>query len=264
MFTNSLTRSFPTIAIFLSFCIGPAFSQLQNEGVIGASFFGETVDSTGSIQNQVGPNADFAVPVGLSANAELSSLFSGTSSKLVASLRLDDGTLTRLLGDEVKWESESGDISFNDNILTANGVAEKKRVAVIASAQGYTDKFFVILKTNAPDAVQNPDVVVVVPSPLSNATDLAAAGWKKSAWFGNYFDAGNNWIHHLDHGWLFTSSDSADSIWLWSTSDQWLWTGPGVYPHLFRNRDSSWLYFVREALPQKVFYNHTKKAFEKK
>ena len=264
MFTNSLTRQCPTIAIFLSFCIGTAFSQLQNEGVIGASFFGETVDFSGSIQNQVGPNADFAVPLGLSANAELSSLFSGTSSNLVASLRLDDGTLTRLSGDEVKWASVSGDISFNDNIMTANEVTKKKRVAVIASAQGYTDKFFVILKTNAPDALQNPDVVVVTPSPLFNSTDLAAAGWKKSAWFGNYFDAGNNWIHHLDHGWLFTSTDRADSIWLWSTSDQWLWTGPGVYPHLFRNRDSSWLYFVREALPQKVFYNQTKKAFEKK
>jgi hypothetical protein len=228
MFTNSVTRSCATIAIFLYFSIGTAFSQLQNEGVIGASFFGETVDSTGSIQNQVGPNADFAVPVGLSANAELSSLFSGTSSKLVASLRLDDGTLTRLSGDEVKWESASGDISFSGDFLTANGVTKKKRIAVIASAQGYTDKFFVILKKNEPTVIQNPNVVP------------------------------------LDHGWLFTSSDSADSIWLWSTSDQWLWTGPGVYPHLFRNRDSSWLYFVREALPQKVFYNQTKKAFEKK
>jgi hypothetical protein len=264
MFTNSVTRSCATIAIFLYFSIGTAFSQLQNEGVIGASFFGETVDSTGSIQNQVGPNADFAVPVGLSANAELSSLFSGTSSKLVASLRLDDGTLTRLSGDEVKWESASGDISFSGDFLTANGVTKKKRIAVIASAQGYTDKFFVILKKNEPTVIQNPNVVPVPTSPLSNATDLAVAGWKKSAWFGNYYDGGNDWIHHLDHGWLFTSSDSADSIWLWSTSDQWLWTGPGVYPHLFRNRDSSWLYFVREALPQKVFYNQTKKAFEKK
>ena len=134
----------------------------------------------------------------------------------------------------------------------------------MASAQEYTDQFFVILKMNAPNAVQNPDVSPVPPSPLSNSTDLAQAGWKNSTWFGNYYDAGNDWIHHLDHGWLFTSSDSANSVWLWSTSDQWLWTGPGIYPHLFRNRDANWLFFVKQALPQKVFYNQTLKVFEKK
>jgi hypothetical protein len=246
------------------FCKGAVFSQLQNEGVIGAAFYGETMDSTGSIQNQVGPNADFALPVGLSANSELSSLFSGTSSKLVASIRLDDGTLTRLSGDEVKWESASADLSFNGDFLTANGVTKKKRVAVMASAQGYNDEFFVILKMYAPDAVQNPDVAPVALSPLSSSTDLAQAGWKNSTWLGNYYDAGNDWIHHLDHGWFFTSSNSKESIWLWSTSDEWLWTGPGIYPHLFRNRDSNWLYFVKEALPQKVFYNQTTKVFEKK
>lgn len=264
MFTNTVTRSCAILATFMIFCKGTVFSQLQNEGVLGASFYGETMDSTGSIRNQVGPNADFALPVGLSANSELSSLFSGTSSKLVASIRLDDGTLTRLSADEVKWESTSGDISFNGDVLTSNGVTKKKRVAVMASAQGYTDQFFVILKMNAPNAVQNPDVSPVPSSPLSNSTDLAQAGWKNSTWLGNYYDAGNDWIHHLDHGWLFTSSNSADSVWLWSTSDQWLWTGPGIYPHLFRNRDASWLFFVRQALPQKVFYNQTLKVFEKK
>lgn len=264
MLTNTTIRSSAILTIFMFFCIGNAFSQVENEGVLGASFYGDTTDASGSIKNQVGPNANFAIPVGLSANSELSMLFSGSTSKLVASIRLDDGTLTKLSGDDVKWESASADLSFNGDSLTANGVTKKKRVAVMASAQGYTDKFFIILKMYEPAVVQNPDVAPVLTSPLANSTDLQQAGWKKSAWFGSYYDAGNDWIHHLDHGWFFTSGDGTNSIWLWSSSDEWLWTGPGMYPHLFRNRDSSWLYFIREALPQKVFYNQTAKIFEKK
>ena len=66
MFTNTVTRSCAILATFMIFCKGTVFSQLQNEGVLGASFYGETMDSTGSIRNQVGPHADFALPVGLS------------------------------------------------------------------------------------------------------------------------------------------------------------------------------------------------------
>jgi hypothetical protein len=263
MFTNTVTRFCAILATFTLLCKGTVFSQLQNEGVLGASFYGETMDSTGSIRNQVGPNADFAVPVDLSVNAELLTLSSGTSTKLVAAIQLDDNTLTQLSGNEVQWQSLSIEVTIVGDQLTVGELSEKKRVSVSGTSHGFTDKFFIILNSPDPVGGQVPGSTPGVLSALENSTDLQQEGWKNSNWFGNYYDAGNDWIHHLEHGWLFTSSNSADSIWLWSSSNEWLWTGPGVYPHLFRNKDSSWLYFIRAALPRKIFYNHTSKTLEK-
>ena len=39
--------------------------------------------------------------------------------------------------------------------------------------------------------------------------------------------------------------------------------GQGVYPHLYRAKDSTWLYFMLEALPNKAFYNHSTKLDSK-
>ena len=43
---------------------------------------------------------------------------------------------------------------------------------------------------------------------------------------------------------------------------EWVWTGPQIHPHLFRNKDGTWLYFMKEALPRKVFYNYDTQNFE--
>ena len=258
---KSSNRLCTTFVSFIVFLWNPLFSEVENEGIIGAPFYTTNNDVTGSIQNQVGPFAEFAVSSGLTAQSEVTTLLAGEKSQLSATLRLDDGTLTRLPATDVTWSSTSTNISIADDFATAKEISRNTRVSISANAEGFNAVVFIRLKTGSPivDSGSNTNT----PNALSLSTDLAQAGWKNSQWFGIYYDAENQWIHHVDHGWLFTSSMAANSIWLWSPQEEWLWTGPGVYPHLFRNKDSTWLYFVLKSATGSVYYNQTSKSFEK-
>ena len=258
---RSSIRLCTTFVSFIVFLWNPLFSEVENEGIIGAPFYTTNNDMTGSIQNQVGPFAEFAVSSGLTAQSEVTTLLAGEKSQLSATLRLDDGTLTRLPATDVTWSSTSTNISIADDFATAKEISRNTRVSISANAEGFNAVVFIRLKTGSPivDSGSNTNT----PNALSLSTDLAQAGWKNSQWFGSYYDAENQWIHHVDHGWLFTSSMAANSIWLWSPQEEWLWTGPGIYPHLFRNKDSTWLYFVLKSGTDSIYYNHTTQTFEK-
>ena len=233
-----------------------AFSAIEHQGVIGGAFTGISTDASFHIVNQVGPIADFAVPTGLSAKAEKNSLFSGESSKLGAVLRLDDGTVTRLPDSVVRWSSSSERISIAGDLATATVISKRARVSVQASAHGLTAVLFIKL---------NPDSVLegsALPSALADAVKLSQPGWRNSSWFGSFYVAGDKWIHHQNHGWLYSAGSGQNSVWLWSPTQKWLWTGPGIYPHIYRNNDATWLYFILQALPRKVYFNHSTKTIE--
>lgn len=255
---NRIIISLVSFVVFLS---APLISAIQNEAVIGSPFYTSNYDLPGNIQNQVGPFAEFAVSSGLNVQSEVTTLLAGEKSQLSATLRLDDDTITRLPATGVTWSSTSTNISIADDFVTAKEISRNTRVSISANGEGFNAVVFIRLKAGSPivDSGSNE----TVHNALSNSTDLAQSGWKNSQWFGNYYDAGNQWIHHADHGWLFTASMSENSIWLWSPREEWLWTGPSNYPHLFRNKDSSWLYFVMKSATGSVFYNQTTKSFEK-
>ena len=254
-------RIFTKLVSLIVFLWNPLFSEVQNEGILGAPFYTTNYDVSGSIQNQVGPFAEFAVSSGLAAQPEVTTLLPGEKSKLSATLKLDDGTLTRLPSTDVTWSSTSTNISIADDFVTAKEISRNARISISANAEGYDAVLYIRLEAGSPVIDSDPNTNI--PNALSLSTDLAQAGWKNSQWLGNYYDAENQWIHHVDHGWFFTSSSSENSLWLWSPKEEWLWTGPGVYPHMFRNKDSTWLYFVLKSATGSVYYNHTTKAFEK-
>jgi hypothetical protein len=235
------------------------YAQISNEGIIGASFYGVAMDSTKSVTNQVGPNADFSVPVKLSASSSSTSLFSGEITKLQAVLSLDDGTITLLPSSLVSWSSAREDIIVKNDLVTAQNISKNVRAAIDANAYGFSAILYIRLKR---DRVMDSELIGSVKNALSDSIDLQHAGWKKSSWLGNYFDGGNNWIHHEHHGWLYASSNQPSFVWLWSPTQKWLWTGPEIYPHIFRNQDGVWMYFILEALPDKVFYNQSTKKLE--
>ena len=237
-----------------------AFSQIEHQGVLGSSFSGISKDSSGSIVNQVGPIADFAVPTGLSAKAERNPLFSGESSELKATLRLDDGTITRLPDSTVAWSSNSEMLSIAGDIATAKVISKRARVSVQASVHGLTTVLFIRLKPGeTPDsALEDSDL----PPILSDAVKLSQPGWRNSPWLGSFYVAGDKWIHHQHHGWLYSAQSGQNSVWLWSPTQKWLWTGPGIYPHIYRNKDATWLYFIVQALPEKAYFNQSTKTIE--
>ncbi len=235
-------------------------AEIENNGFLGGPFHGVSRDATGSVVNRVGLVADLVETLGLVTHSTPRNLEDGESANLQATLRLDDGTITQLNPKEVKWSTESSNLLIADGLATAKDVGERVRVAIVASVDGFSATIFLRLKPGqAPaEAVKE----LELPGALAHAVDLELPGWKESNWFGTFYHGENNWIHHTQHGWLYAAGGDASSAWLWSPQQKWLWTGPGIYPHLYRNKDSAWLYFIIPALPRKIYYNHSDQIFE--
>jgi len=84
-------------------------------------------------------------------------------------------------------------------------------------------------------------------------TDLGY-GWNSVDWFGSYYKPSNgthinqgSWIFHPGLGWLFVSSESFDSVWIWSdTLGGWIWTSETTFGYIYLNESATWLWFDSE------------------
>lgn len=91
---------------------------------------------------------------------------------------------------------------------------------------------------------------------IDNAEDQGN-GWYHVDWFGYIFatDGLNNfaegsWIYHAELTWLHITSDSFDSVWIWSNNlNEWIWTSKDSFPYASVQSDNgtfTWLYFDLE------------------
>ena len=179
-----------------------AFSQIEHKGFFGAAFSGVSLDSSGSIVNQVGPIADFAQPVGLAATATKSTLLSGESSLLRAALQLDDGTITHLPFTAVEWSSASDQVSIEEAsagiLAKAKVISKRSRVALQATSQGLTAHLFIRVKPGetVSFALENSRL----PSTLADSFRLPQPAWKESGWFGTFYQPNE------EVSWIFASA----------------------------------------------------------
>jgi hypothetical protein len=100
-------------------------------------------------------------------------------------------------------------------------------------------------ETKPPREVVYPDWEARVPSSWK-----VLSSWYKSDWLGYYFqaDKGSGWIFHAELGWLYSvPNHSLNSTWLYSPSLGWAWTSGEVFPFLFSNLSSNWLFFLEKA-----------------
>jgi hypothetical protein len=236
------------------------FGKIEHTGFIGGPFHGVVEDGNKEVSAQLGPTADLTLPNGLIAHAEQGQLSSGGRSSLYASILLDDGTHTVLDPSQVEWTFSQPVLSTQNGSLLADILLERTMVRVQASAEGFTTSFNVFIL--ADDREVEKEAEETLPQVLRTAIELEAKGWKESEWFGVFYDAKNGWLYHADHGWIHVAEGGKDATWFWSDTNQWVWTGKNIYPHLYRNRDAAWLYFFKQALPAKLFYNHKTQELE--
>ena len=95
----------------------------------------------------------------------------------------------------------------------------------------------------------------------ANARPLPG-GWRMLEWWGAFRPTTKNWVYHAELGWLYPSASQNEGLWLWNKEHGWQWTDDGVYPYLFRWRDSTWIYFYRRVNGRPLFYNGTLKRLE--
>ena len=86
-------------------------------------------------------------------------------------------------------------------------------------------------------------------------------GWRTSHWFGSYRPYSNGWIYHLGLGWAYAQPDELGGLWLWMPNEQWVWSAPHCWPHLWKHSSSNWLYFVKEHEGNPALYDYSTESF---
>ena len=251
---------FKHLAIFLLFQ-HIVTAGVEHSGFVGGAFHGIIHDAENSVNLQLGPTADLTVANALVAHSQLGRILSGGNSTLHASVLLDDGTHMVLDPSEVEWTFSQPGLSVQNGSLLAEIFSERTMIRVQASAEGFSTSFTVFILADDGQVAQKEREIL--PDALRAAIELESEGWKESEWFGVFYDAKNGWLFHADHGWIHIVEGAQDATWFWNEQNQWVWTGKNIYPHLYRNRDAAWLYFFKQALPEKVFYNHQSEKLER-
>ena len=85
------------------------------------------------------------------------------------------------------------------------------------------------------------------------STEELSGGWKNSSWFGPFRPYEGGWLYHAQLGWLYARGSEEVSVWLWQEENGWLWTKEGVWPYLWSNDTSDWLYLYPGEPGEPVF-----------
>ena len=87
-------------------------------------------------------------------------------------------------------------------------------------------------------------------------------GWMSSDWFGTFRYYEKGWMFHSELGWLFTSPDQKDGVWIWTAEHNWLWTQAGIWPYLFKNDTLNWLYYTSRENGNGIFYDFSSSSYD--
>jgi hypothetical protein len=85
------------------------------------------------------------------------------------------------------------------------------------------------------------------------------AGWK-SNWIGVFLPQPNGWAYHADLGWAYISPDSDGGIWFWVEDNGWHWTREGIWPFMWSNNTSDWMYLMKSG-SRTFIYDYSTESF---
>jgi hypothetical protein len=86
---------------------------------------------------------------------------------------------------------------------------------------------------------------------------ILPGGWIESNWLGTFLpNHDNEWIYHVELGWLYAKPDSAAGLWLWMPKELWLWTNEDVWPFLWSDTSGGWMYPIYSS-GNRYFYDYT-------
>jgi hypothetical protein len=77
---------------------------------------------------------------------------------------------------------------------------------------------------------------------------------------GPFLPQPNGWAYHTDLGWAFISPDSNAGIWFWVEGNGWHWTRDGIWPFIWSNTTSDWLYIMKSG-GRTFIYDYSTESF---
>jgi hypothetical protein len=98
--------------------------------------------------------------------------------------------------------------------------------------------------------------------------------WHRSPWFGYFHQTTENWIYHLDFGWIYsipTTGDSIDrrrrnaskgnGVWFWQEELGWVWTIAEAFPYLYQENTNGWLFYDKDYSNPAILYDFENKEW---
>ena len=85
--------------------------------------------------------------------------------------------------------------------------------------------------------------------------------WYFLDWFGYFLIEDDDWIYHLQHGWMFLSwgdgqglGKVAGKFWLHDMEMGWWWVDHRSYPYIYSSNHENWLWYVAQSSSPRWFY----------
>jgi len=86
-------------------------------------------------------------------------------------------------------------------------------------------------------------------------------GWHYLDWFGYFLIHDDDWIYHLQHGWMYLSWGDAQGLgknpgqfWLRDLEMGWWWVNRNNYPFVYSLSHQNWLWYVQPSSTPRWFY----------
>ena len=76
---------------------------------------------------------------------------------------------------------------------------------------------------------------------------LDETGWIQNPWLGTLIPVSNNWVYHVNLGWIYVPSAKGNSFWGWSTHlSKWVWLSDQAFPFIYcySTEGSFWMYVL--------------------
>ncbi|MBT7743049.1 MAG: hypothetical protein HN727_14675, partial [Opitutae bacterium] len=94
--------------------------------------------------------------------------------------------------------------------------------------------------------------------------------WHRSPWFGYFHQTTENWIYHLDFGWIYSlpagsdpldrrrrnaNTNDNDGVWFWQEELGWAWTTADIFPYLYQENTTGWLFYDKASSNPAILYD---------
>ena len=102
-------------------------------------------------------------------------------------------------------------------------------------------------------------IVANFSSDWTNVSDVAI-GWKKTNWFGNYYENGDNWLYHLNIGWVYKSFNNFATWFHVPKLKAWAYTNQNIFPFMYDFSQQKWIY-ISNTGTDPLYYKYDNNAW---
>ncbi|MEC8043228.1 MAG: hypothetical protein VX130_01375 [Verrucomicrobiota bacterium] len=91
---------------------------------------------------------------------------------------------------------------------------------------------------------------------------LLSSGWRRAAWFGEYFSEFFPWVYHQNLGWLYVAQKNEEGVWFFHERMGWVWSTPSDFPYLYMINRTDWTYAHQNSSKPTLYDFNRREWFE--